>query len=256
MDATVTAAGRPGPGSTALLSVEGLTKRFGGFTAVNDVTFRVPEGVVFGIAGPNGAGKSVLFSTVSGFYRPTAGTVEFAGRNIVGRRPHDVCRLGLTRTFQNPILFHSMTVEENLRVGASFGNTAQEDPVPELIDALDLGEVANSTATNLDLFTTKKVVLGSALATDPSLLLLDEPMAGFSHSEVEQYRALIEQIRTERAITVIIIEHLLDVMIDICDRMLILHYGEVLFEGDPSEVREHPDVIEVYLGSQVKGMDE
>lgn len=236
----------------SLLEVRGVTKRFGGFVAVDGVSFDVEEGAVFGIAGPNGAGKSVLFSTISGFYRPDRGDVRFAGESIVGHRPHRICRAGLTRSFQTPILFHSMTVEDNLTVGARFGNEDGEDLVPELIEILELGPVAGSQATNLDLFTTKKVVLGAALATDPRLLLLDEPMAGFSHREIESYRDLIERIRAERSVTVVIIEHLLDVLIGISDRMLVLNYGEVLFAGDPDEVKDHPEVIDVYLGGAVK----
>lgn len=236
----------------SLLEVRRVTKRFGGFVAVDGVSFDVEEGAVFGIAGPNGAGKSVLFSTISGFYRPDRGDVRFAGESIVGHRPHRICRAGLTRSFQTPILFHSMTVEDNLTVGARFGNEDGEDLVPELIEILELGPVAGSQATNLDLFTTKKVVLGAALATDPRLLLLDEPMAGFSHREIESYRDLIERIRAERSVTVVIIEHLLDVLIGISDRMLVLNYGEVLFAGDPDEVKDHPEVIDVYLGGAVK----
>jgi branched-chain amino acid transport system ATP-binding protein len=237
----------------SLLEVRGVTKRFGGFVAVDEVSFEVEEGAVFGIAGPNGAGKSVLFSTISGFYRPDAGDVRFEGRSIVGHRPHRICRAGLTRTFQTPILFHSMTVEDNLIVGARFGDVDdREDLVPELLDTLELGPVAGSQATNLDLFTTKKVVLGAALSTRPKLLLLDEPMAGFSHREIESYRELIARIRTDWSVTVVIIEHLLDVLIGISDRMLILHYGEVLFEGEPEEVKRHEGVVDVYLGGGIE----
>ncbi|HEX6230833.1 MAG TPA: ATP-binding cassette domain-containing protein, partial [Actinomycetota bacterium] len=162
----------------SLLQVEGLAKRFGSLVAVDDVTFAVEEGEVFGIAGPNGAGKSVLFATVSGFYRPTSGSVVFDGRQIVGLAPNQICHLGLTRTFQTPILFHSMSVEDNIRVGALFGRGDGAARVPEILEFLDLGPVAGKLATNLDLFVTKKVVLGAALATGPKLLLLDEPMAG------------------------------------------------------------------------------
>lgn len=240
----------------SLLEVRDVAKRFGGFVAVNGVSFDVEEGRVFGIAGPNGAGKSVLFSTISGFYRPESGEVRFAGESIVGHRPHRICRAGLTRTFQTPTLFHSMTVADNLIVGAHFGNQDGEDLVPELLEILELGGIAGSQATNLDLFTTKKVVLGAALATAPRLLLLDEPMAGFSHQEIESYRGLIERIRHERSVTVVIIEHLLDVLIGISDRMLVLNYGEVLFEGDPDDVRHHPEVVDVYLGGAAEQDEE
>lgn len=236
-----------------MLEVENVTKRFGSFTANKDISFQVPAGSIFGIAGPNGAGKSVLFSTISGFYRPSSGDVRFQGESIVGWRPHRICQAGLTRTFQTPQLFSSMTVEENLRVGAGFGNTGDEDPVPDLLDWLGLTAIASSKATNLDLYTTKMVVLGSALATGPKLLLLDEPMAGFSHQEVDRYCELISRIRSEWDVTVILIEHLLDVLIGISDHMLVLHYGEVLYQGEPEQVRNHPEVVDVYLGG---GIDE
>lgn len=236
----------------SLLEVRNLVRRFGALAAVNDVTFEVAEGEVFGIAGPNGAGKSVLFSTISGFYSPTSGEVRFDGRPIGGMPPHRICHLGLTRTFQTPTLFHSLSVADNIRVGAAFGRGGPGVDVPAIIDLLDLGPIADARATNLDLFTTKKVVLGAALATRPRLLLLDEPMAGFSHVEVEQYLQLVAEIRRRWGTTVIIIEHLLDVLIGVSDRMLVLHYGEVLFQGDPEAVREHEQVVEVYLGGGIE----
>lgn len=237
----------------SLLQVDGLTKRFASLTAVDDVSFEVAEGQVFGIAGPNGAGKSVLFSTISAHYRPSSGRVVFDGREITGMPPHRVCHLGLTRTFQTPTLFHSLSVLDNVRVGAEFGRAERAPEVGEIVDLLGLGPFASRKATNLDLFTTKKVALGAALATGPKLLLLDEPMAGFSHVEVGNYLDLVGEIRNRWGITVIIIEHLLDVLIGISDRMLILNYGSVLFEGEPEEVRRHPEVVNVYLGG---GLDD
>jgi branched-chain amino acid transport system ATP-binding protein len=243
--------GAPRP-AVSLLEVQGLVRRFGALAAVNDVSFEVAEGEVFGIAGPNGAGKSVLFSTISGFYKPTSGEVRFDGRPISGMPPHRICHLGLTRTFQTPTLFHSLTVQDNIRVGAEFGRGGSGVDVPAIIDLLDLGPVAGSRATNLDLFTTKKVVLGAALATHPRMLLLDEPMAGFSHVEIEQYLELVAEIRRRWGTTVIIIEHLLDVLIGVSDRMLILHYGSVLFQGRPEDVRDHKEVVDVYLGGGIE----
>ena len=241
----------PPRGGAAILQVRSITRRFGSLVAVDDVSFDVPEGSIFGIAGPNGAGKSVLFATISGFYRPTSGAVRFGGRDIVGMGPNEVCQLGLTRTFQTPTLFHSLSVRDNIRIGALYGRAHREAGVPKVIDFLELGGVADGLATNLDLFTTKKVVLGAALATSPRLLLLDEPMAGFSHVEVEQYRHLVTRIRDEWGVTIIIIEHLLDELIGLSDRMLVLHYGSVLFEGDPDEVKGHPEVVSVYLGGGI-----
>lgn len=243
----------PSGEGAAILQVRSLTRRFGNLIAVNDVSFDVPEGTIYGIAGPNGAGKSVLFATISGFYRPTSGSIRFDDRDIVGMGPSDVCQLGLTRTFQTPTLFHSLTVRDNLRIGALFGRPKSDRDVPRLLDFLELGGVADARATNLDLFTTKKVVLGAALATSPRLLLLDEPMAGFSHVEVDGYRDLVTRIRAEWGVTIVIIEHLLDELIGLSDRMLVLHYGSVLFEGDPDEVKGHPEVVSVYLGG---GLDD
>jgi branched-chain amino acid transport system ATP-binding protein len=231
----------------SLLEVRGITKRFAGLVALKDVGFDVEDGEIFGIAGPNGAGKSVLFTTIAGFYRPTAGSVTFDGRSIVGLSPHQICRLGLVRTFQTPALFHSMTIEHNLRVGGLFG-AGSDSRAPEILDFLGLRDAAAARATNLDLYTTKKIVLGSALATGCRVLLLDEPMAGFSHVEIEAFLGLVRRIRDEWGITIMIIEHLLDALIGISDRMMILHYGEVLFAGSPEEVKQHAQVVDVYLG--------
>lgn len=233
-----------------LLEVQDVTRRFGSLVALNRVSFPVEEGELFGIAGPNGAGKSVLFGVISGAYRPTSGAVVFDGQDIVGLGPHQVCHRGLVRTFQTPVTFHSLTVRENVAIGRAFG-AGRGGGVDDVIGFLDLTDVAERPATNLDLFTTKKVVLGAALATDCRMLLLDEPMAGFSHLEIEVFLDVVKRINRERGITVIIIEHLLDILIGITDRMLILHYGEVLFSGDPNEVKRNEKVVDVYLGGAV-----
>lgn len=230
-----------------ILEVEGVSKHFGSLVALSDVGFEVQEGELFGIAGPNGAGKSVLFNVISGFYRPSAGGVLFEGRSIVGLSPHQICHLGLVRTFQTPATFHSLTVRENVLVGGLFG-AGQRDRVQEILEFLELEGVAAAPATNLDLFTTKKVVLGATLATGCKLLLLDEPMAGFSHVEIERFLELVRRINRDWGITIMIIEHLLDVLIGITDRMTILHYGQVLYSGAPDEVKRHPKVVDVYLG--------
>jgi branched-chain amino acid transport system ATP-binding protein len=231
----------------SLLEVRDVTKRFAGLVALRDVGFDVVDGEIFGIAGPNGAGKSVLFTTIAGFYRPTAGSIGFDGRSIVGLSPHEICRRGLVRTFQTPALFHSLTIEQNVQVGATFG-AQRTTRITEILDFLDLGLLASRPATNLDLYTTKKVALASALATDCRLLLLDEPMAGFSHVEIESFLGLVRRIRHELGITIMIIEHLLDVLIGISDRMMVLHYGEVLYVGSPEDVKQDRQVVDVYLG--------
>lgn len=234
----------------SLLEVRDVARRFGNLVALNGVSFGVEDGELFGIAGPNGAGKSVLFGVISGSYRPSSGSVIFDGHDIVGLGPHEVCHRGLVRTFQTPITFHSLTVRQNLTVGRAFG-AGRRQGVEDVVEFLDLGAVAERPATNLDLFTTKKVVLGAALATECKLLMLDEPMAGFSHLEIEGFLEIIRRINSERGITVVIIEHLLDILIGITDRMMILHYGEVLFSGDPAEVKQSEKVVEVYLGGAV-----
>jgi branched-chain amino acid transport system ATP-binding protein len=235
-----------------ILEVRALSKRFGSLQALRDVSFDVQEGALYGIAGPNGAGKSVLFNVISGTYRPSGGQVRFKGEDVVGVPPHGVCHRGLVRTFQTASTFHSMSVRDNVRVGALFGGR-KRDRVAAIMDSLDLTETEEARAANLDLFTLKKVVLGAALATDCSLLMLDEPMAGLSLVEIERYLDLVRRVNQEWGITVMIVEHLLDVLIDISDRMLILHYGEVLYEGSPQEVKEHEGVATVYLGEAPGG---
>ncbi len=230
-----------------VLEVAGLAKRFGSLEALRGVSFGVEEGEILGIAGPNGAGKSVLFACIAGFHRPTAGSVRLAGEEIVGLGPHQICHRGLVRTFQTPVLFHSLTIRDNVRIGARFGG-AGRDRADEVLRFLGLERVADRRAANLDLFTTKCVVLAAALATGCRVLLLDEPMAGFSFGEVERYLELVAEIRRDWGVTILIIEHLLDVLIGVSDRMMVLHDGQVLFSGAPEEVRGHQGVVDVYLG--------
>ncbi|GBC86169.1 Lipopolysaccharide export system ATP-binding protein LptB [bacterium HR12] len=236
----------------SVLEVSDLAKRFGSLEALRGVSFAVEEGEVFGIAGPNGAGKSVLFACIAGFYRPSSGSIRLDGEEIVGLGPHQICHRGLVRTFQTPALFHSLSIRENVLIGARFGG-AKEDRVEDILRFLDLERVAERRAVNLDLFTTKRVVLAAALATGCRVLLLDEPMAGFSFGEVERYLDLVAEIRRTCGVTILIIEHLLDVLIGVSDRMMILHHGQVLFSGPPDEVRRHQGVVDVYLGGGTGG---
>jgi branched-chain amino acid transport system ATP-binding protein len=233
----------------AILETQRLSKHFGNLAALDGVDFQVEEGEVFGIAGPNGAGKSTLFNVITGTYPPTSGKVFFMGREISGMPPYRICSLGIGRTFQVPQTFHSMSVLDNLRIGGIFG-AGDESHVVDLLDFLGLQEQAHLPASNLDLYTTKLTMVGAALATECKLLMLDEPMAGFSHVEIEQFLDLIRRINGEWGITIVIIEHLLDILIGISERMMILHYGERLFLGAPEDVREDPEVIEVYLGGK------
>jgi branched-chain amino acid transport system ATP-binding protein len=234
-----------------ILETRGLSKNFGKLAALADASFQVEEGEIFGIAGPNGAGKSTLFNVIAGLYPPSSGRVFFEGHDITGLNPHQVCHRGVARTFQIPTTFQSMSVYDNIRVGATFGGR-RKDHIPEIIEFLNLDGKAHALAKDLDLYTTKLVMLGAALATDCRLLMLDEPMAGLSIVEIEDFLTLVRKINQERKITIVIIEHLLDILIGVSTRMLILHDGQTLYIGASEKVTQDKRVVEVYLGEEVE----
>ncbi|MDW8226760.1 MAG: ABC transporter ATP-binding protein [Anaerolineales bacterium] len=226
-----------------------ISKNFGKLAALVDVSFEVERGEIFGIAGPNGAGKTTLFNVISAIYPPSSGQVFFEGRNITGLKPHQISRLGIARTFQIPTTFHTLSVYDNLRVGALFG-AGKPERAEEILEFLGLQPYRNAVARNLDLYTTKLVMLGAALATDCKLLMLDEPMAGFSMVEINSFLEVIHKINQERGVTILIIEHLLDILISITRRIMILSDGQVLYLGPSDQVTEDRRVIEVYLGGK------
>lgn len=234
-----------------ILETRGLSKNFGNLAALANVSFQVEEGEIFGIAGPNGAGKTTLFNTIAGVYPPSSGQVFFEGHETTGLSPHQICHTGIARTFQIPTAFHSMSVYDNIRVGATFGG-GRGDRISEIIEFLNLDGKAHALARDLDLYTTKLVMLGAALATDCRLLMLDEPMAGLSIVEIEDFLTLVRKINQERKSTIVIIEHLLDILIGISMRMMILHDGQVLYIGAPEKVTQDSRVVEVYLGGKVE----
>lgn len=229
-----------------------ISKSFGKLAALSDVSFEVHKGEIFGIAGPNGAGKTTLFNVISAVYMPTAGRVLYEGQDITGRKPHEISRLGIARTFQIPTTFHTLSVNDNIRVGAVFG-AGKPERIYEVLEFLNLKERQNTLARNLDLYTTKLVMLGAALATDCKLLMLDEPMAGLSIVEINNFLEVIRKVNQEKGITIIIIEHLLDILINISKRMMILSDGEMLYLGPSEKVTEDRRVVEVYIGG--KGTD-
>jgi branched-chain amino acid transport system ATP-binding protein len=229
-----------------------ISKSFGKLVALSDVSFRVEKGEIFGIAGPNGAGKTTLFNVISAIYAPTAGQVFFEGKDITGLKPHQISRLGIARTFQIPTTFHTLSVYDNIRVGAIFG-AGKAEQVHEVLEFLDLGSRKDAPARNLDLYMTKLVMLGAALATDCKLLMLDEPMAGLSIVEINNFLEVIRKVNQERGITIIIIEHLLDILISISKRMMILSDGEMLYLGPSDKVTDDRRVVEVYLGGKGAG---
>lgn len=234
-----------------ILETRGLSKNFGSLAALADVSFQVEEGEIFGIAGPNGAGKSTLFNVIAGVYPPSSGQAFFEDHDITGLSSHQICNRGIARTFQIPTTFHSMSIYDNIRVGATFGG-GRKDHIPEIIEFLNLDGKAHALAKDLDLYSTKLVMLGAALATDCKLLMLDEPMAGLSIVEIEDFLSVFRKINQEWKITIVIIEHLLDILIGISTRMLILHDGQILYIGVPEKVTQDRRVVEVYLGEKVE----
>ena len=234
-----------------ILKTEGISKVFGKLQALLDVDLEVEQGEIFGIAGPNGAGKSTLFNVMAGTFPPTAGTIIFDGRDITALKSYQVCRLGLARTFQVPRTFPSLSVYDNIRVGVTFGGGKKrgvKDRIERALDFLDLNSVRDQAASNLDLYTTKLVMMAACLATDCRLLMLDEPLAGLSVTEIDDFLRVVRHINQDGGTTVLMIEHILDSLIDISNRILILDNGEVIYNGDPEGIRTDPRVIDVYLG--------
>jgi branched-chain amino acid transport system ATP-binding protein len=238
-----------------VLETKGVSKSFGSLQALLDVDLIVDEGQVLGIAGPNGAGKSTLFNVIAGVYTPTSGKVILDGKDISKLSPHRICKRGLVRTFQVPKTFPSLSVFDNVKVGATFGSQKSRkgktvETVHSILELLGLTGSKSMLAANLDLYTTKMVGLAMALATDCRLIMLDEPLAGLSQNELNDYLSMIRILNQKRGITVLIIEHILDALIDISDRLIVLDNGELLYNGQPEKVWSDPKVVECYLGEE------
>jgi len=252
----------------ALLEIENLTHFFGGLRAVNELNLTLQSSELVGLIGPNGAGKTTVFNLVSGFYRPSKGEIRFSGRSISGLRPHQVTALGIARTFQNIRLWNSLSVFENICVSQhcqlrfGFLHSVLRTPgflrserlvkkrAEELIDLLGLRHYALECPKNLPYGFQRRVEIGRALALRPELLLLDEPAAGMNPGEVDQLIDMIRWIRDEFKVTICLIEHHMRVVMNVCERIKVLDFGETIAEGRPDEIRLNRRVVEAYLGEE------
>lgn len=234
----------------SLLEATRVTKRFGGLTAVSAVDFWVEAGEIVGLIGPNGAGKTTFFNLISGFLRPDDGDIRFNGESILGQKPSDICKKGMTRTFQIVKPFPEMTVTDNVLVGAFNHNAdagAARAKADEVIELVGLGPQADKLGAELTVAGRKRVELAKALATEPTLMLLDEVMAGLTPSEIRGMIEVLNRVR-DSGVTMVIVEHVMQVIMNVSDRIYVLHHGESIAEGTPVEIIANPKVTEAYLG--------
>ena len=252
-----------------MLQVRGLTKYFGGLAAVVDLSFEVEKGGIIGLVGPNGAGKTTVFNLITGFLRPTAGKVVFEGSDITGKKPHVIAALGLVRTFQSNLLFDDQSCFDNVMTAHHLQRKANyfemlfntrssrdedtkiQSHAEEILERTGLIQIKSQLARSIPQGLKRALEIALALATNPSLLLLDEPTAGMSHNETQIIKNLIKQLNSQ-GLTIMLVEHNMRLVMDICDRVVVLNFGRKLAEGLPQEIINNRDVIDAYTGEIVK----
>jgi branched-chain amino acid transport system ATP-binding protein len=249
-----------------ILETKALTMRFGGLTAAQNFSAALPVGSITGLIGPNGAGKTTCFNMITGFYKPTSGKTFYRGQDLTGMPPHLVCKAGVARTFQNIRLFSNETVLENVLIGGHLRQKTswlqavfftpgylKEDKemrarALELLDVVGLKDLAGEQARSLPYGAQRRLEIARAMATDPFLLLLDEPAAGMNPRETDELEELIVRIRNEAKISILMIEHDMRFVMGLCERIAVLNFGRIIAEGTPEQIKKNPDVIEAYLG--------